>query len=82
MKFSDEMVEEVDHFMCLGTTAVLSGGVKFDASSWMNEGYKLLADMKKVIKNCEMDLNLKRKLHENMIIFTVMSGLEIWALIH
>ena len=46
----------------------------------MNEGCKVLGALKGVVKNRGLEMNVKKVLHEKVVVPTVMYGSESWSM--
>ena len=75
-----EVLEEVDQFKYLGSVIAANGGVEADVRNRVNEGCKVLGAMKGIIGNRGVNMNVKRVLHERVIVPTVTYGSELWGM--
>ena len=74
-----EALEEVDQFKYLGSVIAASGGVETDVHHRVNEGWKVLGALKRVMKNRRLGMNVKKVLYEKVVVPTVMYGSESWV---
>ena len=44
----------------------------------VNEGCKVLGALKGVMTNRELGMNVKKVLHEKVVVLTIMYGSEVW----
>ena len=69
-----EALEEVDQLKYLGSVIAANGGVEADVRHRVNEGCKVLGALKGVMKNRGVGMNVKKVLHEKVVVPTVMYG--------
>ena len=66
-----EALDEVDQFKYLGSVIAADGGVEADVRHRVNEGCKVLRALKGVMKNRGLGMNVKKVLHEKVVLPTV-----------
>lgn len=72
MKLNREIVGEVESLKYLEAIIQADKGVESDVSDRMNEGCILLGGFKNIMKNREIKIEVKRKLHERILVPTGM----------
>ena len=75
-----EALEEVDQIKYLGSVIAANGGVEADVRHRVNEGCKVFGAMKGVMKNRGLGMNVKKVLHEKVVVSAVMHGSESWGM--
>ena len=75
-----EALEEVDQFKYLGSVIAANGVVEADVCHKVNEGCTVLGALKRVMKNRKLGMNVKKVLHEKVVMPTVMYSSESWGM--
>ena len=78
IRLNGEQLEKVDCFKYLGSTVASDGKIEAEVKVRVNEAGKVLGGMRKILKSRSLQMNVKRKLYEGIVVPTALYGAETW----
>ena len=78
IRLNGEQLEKVDCFKYLGSTVASDGKIEPEVKVRVNEAGKVLGGMRKILKSRSLQMNVKRKLYEGIVVPTALYGAETW----
>ena len=75
-----EPLEDVDCFKYVGSQLAADEGCESDVVHGMNEGYRALGVLKRVLSNRGLGIKAKKGLYERIIVPTALYGAEAWGM--